>query len=245
MGPPLGRFGGGFGFILQRDWRCSGLFGKSRAMLFVGQASLQGDIARYAQHFNLLELHTEPGRLPKPAGLRKWVDSAGEGFAFSLRVPAKVWSAEAAEAEAIIEYVHTVAATLKPAVCLLQTPATATPTARNKLRIAELCERLRKPEIILAWEPRGIWQVAELEEYAESLGVLLVRDLSRAEEVELGSTVYTRLLALGDATHVRSGAAYDVAAKLADSERAFVVIEGTGAKGAAKIMRENLDDTTG
>ncbi|HEY6723403.1 MAG TPA: DUF72 domain-containing protein, partial [Polyangiaceae bacterium] len=133
-------------------------------MLFVGQASLQGDIARYAQHFNLLELHTEPGRLPKAAGLRKWVESAGEGFSFSLRVPAKVWSADAADGEALIDYVHAVAATLKPAVYLLQTPATATPTARNKARIAELCERLRQPDIALAWEPRGIWQADELEE---------------------------------------------------------------------------------
>lgn len=210
-------------------------------MLFVGQASLQGDIARYAQHFNLVELHTEPGRLPKAAGLRKWVEGAGDGFAFSLRVPAKVWSADAAESEALIDYVHTVAATLKPAVYLLQTPATATPTARNKARIAELCERLRRPEIALAWEPRGVWEAAALEEIAESLEVLLVRDLSRDEEFATGPTVYTRLLALGDATHVRSGVAYDLAEKLAGCERSFVVMEGTGAKGAAKIIRENLD----
>ena len=123
-------------------------------------------------------------------------------------------------------------------------PATATPTARNKGRIAELCERLRRPETLLAWEPRGIWQADELEELAENLGVLLVRDLSRDEEAALGSTVYTRLLALGDATHVRSGVAYDLAEKLAECEQAFVVMEGTGAKGAAKILRENLDDTT-
>lgn len=214
-------------------------------MLFVGQASLQGDIAKYAQHFNLLELHTEPGRLPKPAGLRKWVDGAGVGFAFSLRVPAKVWNADNAESDALINYVHTVAATLKPAACLLQTPATATPTARNKARIAELCERLRRPDTELAWEPRGIWQPEELEELAESLSVLLVRDLSRDEEEVSSPTVYTRLLALGDATHVRSGVAYDLAEKLAGCERAFVVMEGTGAKGAAKILRENVDDATG
>jgi len=213
-------------------------------MLFVGQASLQGDISRYAQHFNLLELHTEPGRLPKTAGLRKWVGSVGEDFAFSLRLPAKVWSADAAESEALVAYVHTVAATLNPAVCLLQTPAIATPTTRNKSRISELCDRLRRPGTTLAWEPHGIWQADELEELAESLEVLLVRDLSRDEAAVLGPTVYTRLLALGDATHVKSGVAYDVAEKLAECERAFVVMEGTGAKGAAKIMRENLDDAT-
>src|SRR5688500_17156084 len=140
-------------------------------MLFVGQASLQGDIARYAQHFNLLEVHTEPGRLPKTAGLKKWVESAGEDFAFSLRVPAGVWSADATELLAVLAYVQRVAATLNPAVCLLQTPATATPTTRNKARIAELCERLRSPGVQLAWEPRGLWEAADLDELAESADV--------------------------------------------------------------------------
>jgi len=211
-------------------------------MLFVGQASVQGDIGRYAQHFNLLEVHTEPGRLPKAAGLRKWVESAGEGFAFSLRVPSRVWSADATESAALIEYVHGVAATLKPAVCLLQTPATATPTTRNKARIAELVERLRSPGVAVAWEPHGVWEAADLEALAESADVLLVRDLSREDDLGLGSVVYTRLLALGHATHVRSGVAYDVAAKLAECERAYVVMEGTGAKSAAKIIREHLGD---
>src|SRR6187551_753808 len=165
-------------------------------MLFVGQASLQGDIARYAQTFNLLELHTEPGRLPKTAGLKKWVESAGEGFAFSLRVPASVWTLDATEVNALVEYVHRVAETLKPAVCLLQTPATATPTTRNKARIAELCERLRSPGVQQAWEPRGLWEAADLEALAESADVLLVRDLSREDDLGLGSVVYTRLLAL-------------------------------------------------
>jgi hypothetical protein len=48
-------------------------------------------------------------------------------------------------------------------------------------------------------------------------------------------------LALGDATHVRSGVAYEVAEKLSECERAYVVMEGTGAKGAAKIIREHLN----
>lgn len=210
-------------------------------MLFVGQASVQGDIARYAQNFNLLEVHTEPGRLPKTAGLRKWVESAGEGFAFSLRVPARMWSADATECAALIEYVKRVAETLKPAVCLLQTPATATPTTRNKARIVELCERLRLPGVALAWEPHGVWEAADLEALAESAEVLLVRDLSRQEDVELGSVVYTRLLALGDATHVRGGVAFEVAEKLSECEHAYVVMEGTGAKSAAKIIREHLN----
>ena len=111
-------------------------------------------------------------------------------------------------------------------------------------RAREVVERLRRQGTTLAWEPRGIWQADELEELAESLAVLLVRDLSRDEEVVLGPIVYTRLLALGDATHVKSGVAYDLAEKLAECDRAFVVMEGTGAKGAAKIMRENLDDAT-
>lgn len=208
-------------------------------MLFVGQAALQGDIARYAQHFNLLELLAERGRLPKPARLAEWRHGVGEAFAFSLRLPRRVWEADAGELNELVSHAARVGELLRAEVCLLQTPASATPTERNRQRLARLCDELRSLGTRLAWEPHGLWQRDELEALADELGVLLVRDLSRDDQQAHGSTVYTRLLALGDATRVRSGAAYQVAEKLADCERAYVVMEGTGARSAAKILRES------
>ena len=213
-------------------------------MLYVGQASLVGDIARYAQNFNLVELLAEPGRLPKPNGLKKWLNSVPDGFAFSLRLSGRAWRADGQEQAALVAYFADVANVLEPRVCLLQTPASATPTVRNKKLLRLLCERLRRPGCELAWEPHGIWEQAELVALADDLGVLLVQDLSQRFEPAPAASVYTRLLALGGASHVRGSAAEIVAEKLQDCENAYVVIEGTGARGAAKIIREAVGDPT-
>src|SRR5690606_23401277 len=185
-----------------------------RLMLFIGQASLSGDITRYAQNFNLVELLAEPGRLPKAAGLRKWASSVESEFAFSLRVSGRLWGADAEASAQMVDYVSQVDEILKPKVCLLQTPATATPTTRNRQKLRTLCEQLRQPNAKMAWEPRGVWEPLELTSLSNDLGVLLVRDLSRQEEAPEGDAVYTRLLALGEATHVKSGAAEEVAEKV-------------------------------
>ena len=212
------------------------------SMLYVGQASLVGDIARYAQNFNVVELLAEPGRLPKASGLRKWKTSAGNEFAFSLRVSARVWQADEDECNKLVSYVSEVAKILAPKVCLLQTPASATPTPRNRKRLAALCDRLRYDSAALAWEPRGVWEQSELLAQADDLGVLLVQDLSREFDPPPGSSVYTRLLALGGASHVRGAAAETVAEKVQDYESVYVIIEGTGARGAGKIIREAVGD---
>lgn len=211
-------------------------------MLFVGQASLVGDITRYAQHFNLLEVQAEPGKLPKPAGLKKWVEQAGERFAFSLRIPTSLWEADPERTQTMLDYANGVAEVLKPVACVLQTPASATPTQRNRARLESLARGLQRSGMFFAWEPRGIWEPRELVTTADALGAWVVRDLSRDDALGDGERVYTRLRALGGATHVGSGVAYDLADKLADYDEAYVVIEGSGARGAAKVLRENLED---
>ena len=213
-------------------------------MLFVGQPALQGDIARYAQSFNLLELLAEPGRLPKPAGLAKWVESVGDDFAFTLRLSARIWDADKAEVAGVLDYAARARELLAARVCVLQTPASATPTTRNKQRLGALCGELQRLGVALAWEPRGVWEPEELSATSEALGVLLVRDLSRELETPVGGIVYTRLLALGEAAHVKSSAAHNVAELVAPCEQAYVVMEGSGARRAAKTMRDMVCELT-
>jgi hypothetical protein len=209
-------------------------------MLYVGQASLQGDIARYAQHFNLVELLAEPGKLPKPAKLSKWVETVGGEFAFALRLSTRLWEGWGQEDELRMAYLHSVAEVLKPKVCLLQTPASATPTARNRKRLAALCDGLRRDGVKLGWEPRGVWEQAELVSLCDDLDLLLVQDLSREYEPAGSGAVYTRLLALGGAARVRTSAVEEVVEKVDGRPHSFIVIEGSGARGAAKRMREAL-----
>jgi len=72
---------------------------------------------------------------------------------------------------------------------------------------------------------------------ATSLGVTLVRDLLREDPVLADPVVYTRIRALGEGAHVGSAGAERIAERLTDATSAYVVIEGSGAVGAQKVLR--------
>jgi len=205
--------------------------------LHIGQSALYGDISRYAQRFNLLELRAEPGRLPKTATLNRWLASVPAGFRFSVMLPRAVGSLVPGEAhEAALGYALERARALEAAWLVLQTPASVMPGARSPRRLAELVERLAGSWRI-AWEPRGLWEDDEAEQLAKSLGVHLVRDLTRCEP-PAAQVLYTRLLALGEAAELRGAAIEALAERLVGSSEAWVVVEGRGAGRAARMLRE-------
>lgn len=212
--------------------------------LHIGQAALHGDIARYARRFNLLELRAEPGRLPKPATLRRWVTEMPAGFQFSVMLPRAVGSLQAGETyEAALSQALDRARALEAAWLVLQTPASVMPGARTPRRLAELVERLAGSWRI-AWEPRGVWEDDEVEELAGTLGVHPVRDLTRSDP-PAGNVLYTRLLALGEAAQLRSAAVEALADRLLGRDEAWVVVEGRGAGRAARMLRELCEDVEG
>jgi uncharacterized protein YecE (DUF72 family) len=206
--------------------------------LHVGQAALRGDIARYAQRFDLLELRAEPGKLPRAKVLREWAKAVPENFVFSLMLPRIVGTLDAQPAlDAALEQALSSADALSAGWLVLQTPASVTPNSRTRRRLAELLERLPRDKRRVAWDPRGIWEEEETEQLAEELGVCLVRDLSRQPPAP-GNAAYCRLVALGEATRVRMGAVEQVFENLSDFEEALVVIEGEGAVRAAQTLRQ-------
>lgn len=212
--------------------------------LHVGQSALHGDIARYARRFDLLELRAEPGRLPKPATLRRWLTQVPEGFRFSVMLPRVVSSLASGDAsEAALDYALDRARALEAAWLVLQTPASVMPGARSPRLLADLVERLAG-EWRIAWEPRGVWEEDEAEELAASLGVHLVRDLTRSEPPS-GAVLYTRLLALGEAVELRAAAVESLAERLLGHSEAWVVVEGRGAARADRMLRELCDDGEG
>ena len=204
--------------------------------LHVGTDSLRGDIAAYAKRFDMLELLTEKGRLPRVARLAEMRRAVSDGFLFSLRLPKSLVGLEwNAEAEAGLAYVMDVADVLGAEILVLQTPPSVMPSARTRRRLVELAARLPKQRT-LAWEPRGLWQEEDSEAVALEMGAVLVRDVSR-EPAPPGATLYTRLRALG-----RSGVSLDAIARTAEavvsSALACVVIEGDGAARAASSLRQ-------
>src|SRR5512142_2549459 len=58
--------------------------------LFVGTPSLRGDVVRYAERFDMLELSAEEGRHPKRAGLVAMRRAVPESFVFSVALPSAI-----------------------------------------------------------------------------------------------------------------------------------------------------------
>lgn len=202
--------------------------------LHVGQAALQGGIRRYP--FDLLELLVEPN-LPQPKKLATWVE-ANPSRVFSLRLPPELVQPGGQQAE-LLERIGRAREALAASWAVLTTGPTTTPTARNRGLLADLVEKLRRPDLRLAWEPRGMWAPEEAQAWAEDLGVTLVRDLSRDEAPE-GPVIYTRLRALGFGTRVGARAVERLAERLEGADEAYVIMEGQGALRAATLLRELL-----
>lgn len=205
--------------------------------LFVGRNSFEGDIARYATRFNMLELRADATNLPRGAKLSDWKRRVPADFAFSIVLPKALSLLESSTLE--LGRTMELADSLSAKWLLLQTPPAVGPSQRMRDRLSKLFSTLAHEQRKVAWESRGVWEDAQIEEFAAAHGVHVVRDVSRAEAPP-GACVYTRLLALGDGVQVRASVASHLAEALADREEVVVVIEGHGAEHAAKLLRQEL-----
>ncbi|HWZ88593.1 MAG TPA: DUF72 domain-containing protein [Polyangiaceae bacterium] len=205
--------------------------------LFVGRNAHEGDIARYAARFNLLELRADATNLPRGARLSDWKKRVPADFAFSVVLPKTLGLLESSEPE--LGRALEIAEALSAKWLLLQTPSSVGPSARMRERLSKVFAACAHAERRIAWESRGVWEDSQIEQFSAEHGVHVVRDVSRSE-VPVGACVYTRLLALGDGVQIRANVASHVAEVLADREEAFVVIEGHGAEHAAKLLRQEL-----
>ena len=205
--------------------------------LFVGRNAFEGDIARYASRFNLLEVKADAPNLPRGARLTDWRKKVPADFAFSVVLPRALGKLESSSVE--LGRTLELAEALSAKWILLQTPSSVGPSTRMRERLAKVFEAVAKDDRRIAWESRGVWEDEQIEEFAAEHDVHVVRDASMAV-LPSSDAVYTRLLALGDGVQVRSSTATLVAEALADYEEAFVIIEGHGAEGAAKVLRGEL-----
>jgi uncharacterized protein YecE (DUF72 family) len=212
---------------------------KSPARVHVGRASLEGNIAKYARSFDLLEVVGEAGRHPRRAGLVQWRKTVGDQFAFSIVVPHALAALDAGvNGPQLHEHARQVAEALEATWWVLRTPPQVTPGARSMRLVEALLAELRVGPRRVAWEPRGVWSDEQAIHAAQALGVSLVRDLAREERLDEDPVVYTRLRALGEGARVGAAAAERVAERLEGAEEAFVVVEGTGAGRMRTVLRE-------
>ena len=196
------------------------------ARLLVGLPAPQGDLAKYATRFDLVEIRPVDTVVPKPPTLRKWRKSVPPSFVFSVVLPRVVGAL--APSPALDE---AIAATLQVAVALearcivLPTPPEVRPTATNKKRLAAVFERLPADGLVRCWEPSGIWERDDVVEVARAIGVLPVFDAAR-EALAAGPIAYTRLRALGKSAALGQATVERVADRLRRRRESFVVVEG-------------------
>jgi uncharacterized protein YecE (DUF72 family) len=192
--------------------------------LFVGPATHRGDVAKLAARFGLAEIRTD-GPIPRAATLRAWRRSVGPQFVFSVVLPRVVGELRVgAEADRALGGAIEAARLLEARCLLLQTAVSVRPTSANRDRIAALVERLPKLATVVAWEPAGLWEQEEVRATARAAQVLPVFDAAQ-QEIGAGSTVYTRLRALGGAARLSDKALAHVAAQVRGRREAFVVVE--------------------
>ncbi|HEX4474864.1 MAG TPA: DUF72 domain-containing protein [Polyangiaceae bacterium] len=219
---------------------------ENRAQVFVGESALHGNIQRYAERFDMVEVSGDPAKHPRRAVLTAWRRTAREDFAFSVVVPSSLAALDAGTAtDELVTHAESVASALSATWWVLRTPATVTPNPRALRGLEALIGRLRTDERRIAWEPRGVWGDEESSRAAKSLGVHLVRDLSRQERVDDDDVVYCRLRALGEGTRIGAGAAERVAERLESASAAYVVVEGSGAATVRRVLREMAGSALG
>ena len=128
----------------------------------VGLPTLEGDLERYAEKYDLLELRPGDSPIPKPPTLRAWRSKVPPSFVFSVVFPKVVGELKPSPAlDAALEQALGVARDVEARCFVIATPPSVTPTELNKKRLAALVERIPHDAATLAWEPRGVWESDE------------------------------------------------------------------------------------
>ncbi|MGK3993230.1 DUF72 domain-containing protein [Sorangium sp. So ce1024] len=196
------------------------------ARLLVGLPSLKGDIQKYKDRFDLVELRPIDSSLPRVTTLRKWRKAVPPGFVFSVVLPRVVGElAAGSELDAALSTSLEVAAVLEARCLVLQTPASFRPTATNRKKLAALFERLPAEGVVRCWEPSGIWERDDIIATARAAKAIPVLDVAR-DAPPPGPIVYSRLRALGKSSSLGAAALERVADRLRGRREVFLVVEG-------------------
>lgn len=207
----------------------------------VGLPTLHGDIGRYAEKFDLLEVRPVDTPLPRVAKLRQWRKEVPPAFVFSVVVPSSI-----AELKPGPKLEEALAKTLEAAEALqarclvITTPPSVTPTTTNKKRLAELVSRLPNDAATIGWEPRGIWDPIEAAALARELGISLIVDAAQ-ETPPRGAVMYTRLRGIGVQSRIGPTTIGQIRATMAGRREVFVVVETDSPKRVADALRAPLE----
>jgi uncharacterized protein YecE (DUF72 family) len=208
----------------------------------IGARRLEGGLSAYAKRFDFLEVRMpaagEPG--PTLATFRRWRKQVPPHFDFSVVLgPAASQLRPGRDLDRDLQAAMDAADALQARCMLLVTPATVTPAAVWRDRLMKVVARIARDATLLAWEPRGVWEVDDAQRLAQKLGLLLVVDPSRDPPAP-GPVCYGRLRALGESRSFGSAALERVIATIGLRRDAYIVIETQSALAECKRLRTLL-----
>jgi uncharacterized protein YecE (DUF72 family) len=194
--------------------------------ILVGCCGWREARARYFEHFPVVELQDPFYEMPAPALAAKWRAGAPPEFRFCLkawqlithtpssptyrRLKSRVSASErdfygafrpTEQVWLAWERTQEITRTLDAAVILFQCPASFDATPEHLRNFRHFFERVDRGLSLLAWEPRGPWPPAVVNDLCKEFGLLHCVDPFAAESLH-GDAVYWRL-------HGRGGYSYD------------------------------------
>jgi len=205
----------------------------------IGARRLESTLTAYAKRFDFLEVHMPERGQPAPtlSTLRRWRKQVPPHFDFSVVVgPAAAELRAGRGLDDDLDAAMASADALQARCMLIVTPPQVTPAMVWRERLAKVTARLAREATLVAWEPRGVWEVDDARNLARKLEILLVVDPMRDAPAE-GPVFYGRLRALGETRSFGSTSLERVVATIGPRRDAYVVIETESALAECKRLR--------
>ncbi len=205
----------------------------------IGARRLESNLAAYAKRFDFLEVHMPERGQPAPtlATLRRWRKQVPPHFDFSVIVGPAAAALRAGKAlDQDLEAAMASADALQARCMLIVTPPQVTPAMVWRERLAKVVARLTRDATLVAWEPRGLWELDDARYLAQKLNLLLVVDPSRDTPPD-GAVFYGRLRAMGETRSFGSAALERVVSAIGPRRDAYIVIETQSALAECKRLR--------
>lgn len=112
---------------------------------------------------------------------------------------------------------------LEARVVLYETPASFTPTARNRQNMASFFARVPRDGWTHVWEPQGVWSAPEVQGLCDQLGLVACCDPLVLEAFPVGAVAYLKIRNLGSPHPMSDSELIWLAQGLADYDSAHVI----------------------
>jgi uncharacterized protein YecE (DUF72 family) len=199
---------------------------------------------KYTAELRFAELAPQ-APLPKPGTLAKWRKKLPEGFELALRAPDSCWKSPkgplraSAELDSGLSWLAEAADALEACMVVVRTSADVTTGARDRERLREYFERLRRTEgRIVVWKPTGLWEPETVQSVAGMLSVVGGIDAidDPAPDTEV---LYASLLAEGLRRSFSHAQLLDVLDKVqgSNASRVFVTVESGQSFREARLLQ--------